>query len=430
MSNNSAKTKNDSAWEKLFDKYNIKEKIEHAGSFTITANQIKEFREPRLMTKFDHKINLPKLFSQNRLAILPISRGSYIISHFDAYKELEKPSHNITHFSFPDYLQSIDYENITSEAIAINCAYVSGILADFIEDEELLPTVSGRMSSDSFSFQIHNIATKSNVPIDVNNSQIEIDSGFEGIRQLSIIEAKNYLSDDFLIRQLYYPYKLWINKIHKDVTPIFLVYSNGIFHLYMYEFQDPSNYNSLVLIKQKNYSVESEDITLDNILEVLNTTTIINEPNIPFPQADSFNRLVNLCELLYQADMTKEDITINYAFAPRQTDYYTSAGRYLGLIERYRENNQTFFSLTAKGQTIMRLKYKLRQLALTELILKHKAFNDTLKLYLEQYERPSKEQVIQIMQNCHLYNVNSNTTIERRASTIIGWIDWILELQS
>lgn len=46
---------NDAAWESLFDKYHILAEIERNGQFVISANQIKEFREPRLMTKFDHK---------------------------------------------------------------------------------------------------------------------------------------------------------------------------------------------------------------------------------------------------------------------------------------------------------------------------------------------------------------------------------------
>ena len=50
---------NDEAWSKLFDKYSILDEIQQKGEYIISANQIKEFREPRLMTKFDHKINLP-----------------------------------------------------------------------------------------------------------------------------------------------------------------------------------------------------------------------------------------------------------------------------------------------------------------------------------------------------------------------------------
>ena len=43
--------------------------------------------------------------------------------------------------------------------------------------------------------------------IKVNNSQIEIDGGYEGAESLTIIEAKNNIADDFIVRQLYYPYE-------------------------------------------------------------------------------------------------------------------------------------------------------------------------------------------------------------------------------
>ena len=83
---------NDTAWENLFDKYHILSEIERNGQFIISANQIKEFREPRLMTKFDHKVNLPAIFAANNLSILPITRGDYIISSFSAYKEFDEPN--------------------------------------------------------------------------------------------------------------------------------------------------------------------------------------------------------------------------------------------------------------------------------------------------------------------------------------------------
>ena len=58
---------NDIAWQTLFDRYDILGNIEKSGQFIISSNQIKEFREPRLMTKFDHKINLPTIFADNGL---------------------------------------------------------------------------------------------------------------------------------------------------------------------------------------------------------------------------------------------------------------------------------------------------------------------------------------------------------------------------
>ena len=46
-----SETKNESTWKKLFDKYKIAKQIEDKGFCKIQAYQIKEFREPRLMTK-------------------------------------------------------------------------------------------------------------------------------------------------------------------------------------------------------------------------------------------------------------------------------------------------------------------------------------------------------------------------------------------
>ena len=71
-----------------------------------------------------------------------------------------------------------------------------------------------------------------------------------------------------------------------------------------------------------------------------------------------FQRVVNLCELLNESELTKDEITSNYDFDPRQTNYYTDAGRYLGLIEKRRENGQIIFSLTDEGRRLLKLKYK------------------------------------------------------------------------
>ena len=62
-------TKNDIAWAKLFEKHKIIEKINDNHKFFINSTQINEFREARLMTKFDHKSQLPKLFNSKLILI-------------------------------------------------------------------------------------------------------------------------------------------------------------------------------------------------------------------------------------------------------------------------------------------------------------------------------------------------------------------------
>jgi hypothetical protein len=416
---------NDAAWENLFDKYHILDEIAQNGKFVISASQIKEFREPRLMTKFDHKINLPGIFASNNLSILPITRGEYIISSFSAYEEFSESSPDVQRISIPPHIQSLSPQFLVSETIALNCASACGILNDFLEDDGLIPTVSGRMSSGNFEFGINTSSSVQNVS--VCNSQIEIDAAYEGIHYLSLFEAKRDLSDDFLIRQLYYPFRVWNERVTKMVKPIFLIFSNGMFNLYQYQFDDPRNYNSLRLVKQKNYVIATE-ICLADIENILQNVPLIQEPAIAFPQADRMSRIINLIELLNEKPMTKQDITSEYAFDERQTNYYTDAGRYLGLIDKvHDEDGNILFLLSACGRHIMNLEYKERQLALVTQILMHRVFNETLKLHLRCGEMPDKQTIIQIMRDSNLYRVEADSTYWRRSSTVIGWVNWILE---
>jgi hypothetical protein len=425
-----SKSKNDLEWEKIFEKYKILDQIISDGYVEISATKINEFREARLMTKFDHKSQLPKLFVDNKLSILPISRGGYIIGEFETFYKFNTNDIEVTPIEFPTFLESLDYRYITSEATAINCAFVSKILHDFTNEQNLLPTVSGRMSSSSFSFDIN--SAKGLFNVNVGNSQIEIDGGYEGDYSLNLIEAKNYISSDFLVRQLYYPYKLWNGKIQKKVRLIFLTYSNGIFHLREYAFSNIEHYNSLFLVKQKKYVIQEGSFNLEALSQIIDTTKTTKEPEIPFPQADSFERIINLCELIKQNHvMTKEQYLNDFDFGsidPRQHDYYTNAARYIDLVEKVYEpkTKQTLFTLSKLGIRIMNISLIERQKEFIKLIISHKVFKETLKLYLQNGEMPNKQIIVEIMKNSELYKVSSTTTYFRRASTITGWTNWIL----
>ncbi len=423
------KSQNDIAWEAFFEKYQVLARIEKEGVFIANASQMKAYREPRLMAKFDHHINLPKIFTQNHLAILPVSRGDYIIAPFQAYHAFEPAEQTITHVSLPSHLQSLRINDISSETIAINCALASGILSDFLEEDILYAAVSGRMGSGQFDFQMQDSQFRSFISVSVDNSQIEIDAAFEGTRSLSLIEAKRDLSEDFLIRQLYYPFRLWHSRITKQVKPVFLVYSNGIFHLYEYTFQNMERYNSLLLIKHKNYTIEDTAIEFSDLLEIAKGVQPVPEPEISFPQANSLERVINLCELLNTQPLSREQVTERYAFDTRQTNYYTDAARYLGLLEKqYGEKHKPVYFLSSFGKRVMQLNYKQRQLAFCEAILQHRPFLETFQWFVKTGFMPNTEVIADIMRASGLYHVKSATTYERRSSTISSWIVWMIGL--
>jgi hypothetical protein len=408
-----SKPKNDHYWEKIFEEHKVLDRISSDNYFLISATEINKFREARLMTKFDHRSQLPRLFIENKLSILPSSRGKYIIGRFETFCNFDTKPVEIVKIEFPPFLESLDHRNITSEATAINCAFVSKILQDFTGEKNLFPTVSGRMSSSSFDFEIQINSTQKTFKISVENSQVEIDGGFEGDKSLNLIEAKNYIADDFIIRQLYYPYKLWTNKISKKVRPMFLTYTNGIFHLREYTFDQIDYYNSIRLIKQKKYTIQ-DPINIETIQQIIETVKIQQEMEVPFPQADSFERVINLCELLMQKRvMSKENITQNYDFDYRQANYYTGAGKYLGLVDSEGKEGQVICFLTEEGKRVFTLSPNDRQIELMKLILSHTAFSETLKKIFKDGKMPDKDEIMEIMKRSKLYNIGSDSTYSR-----------------
>ena len=437
MSKTKKKRKIHITWTKLNDKHHILDAIKDKGYFIISAKQIGEFQEARLAVKFDHSDARPDLFEKNNLSILPITRGDYYISHINAYHNFESDTSEITYLSPPEHIKSLDVTSINSESKALNMAYISGIFADFLEDESLLPTVSGRMSSESFAFYADvvskDVADKEPT-ITVENSQIEIDAAYEGIHSLALMEAKRDLTDNFLIRQLYYPFRTWHQKMAgKPVRPVFLIYSNSIFYLYEYRFKALQHYNSLELVKHKRYCLEDTHISVEDVEMIMDTVKFNREPLVPFPQADSFERVINICELLYINDMEKDSITEEYSFDTRQSSYYLDAARYLGLIMRYTDGNgHQSYCLTDLGKSLFSMSYKLRQLKFVEIILSYKAFYLTYKSYYHTGIMPSKNEVISYIIEAGVVDPRtgqkySEATNHRRAGTVISWINWIID---
>ena len=88
------KSKNDIAWEEIFKKHSVLDRLADNGKVSISSTEIKKFREARLMTKFDHKSQLPRLFAAHNLSILPTSRGMYEIGRFETFCDFNKDEWN------------------------------------------------------------------------------------------------------------------------------------------------------------------------------------------------------------------------------------------------------------------------------------------------------------------------------------------------
>ncbi len=204
-----------------------------------------------------------------------------------------------------------------------------------------------------------------------------------------------------------------------------MTYSNDVFSFFVYEFEDKNNYNSLSLVEQKHYVIGSDNINRDDVLNILSkTNNPSNSFDLSFPQADKFERIVDLLGLLIDRDLSKQEITENYQFDSRQTQYYTNATQSLGLLERYQDNDRkVYYRLTQEGNLLINKDHKQKMLCLIEKILENNIFCKIFEQSLELGYIPSKENICQVMRESGLELATS--TIERRASTVRGWVEWI-----
>ena len=417
------------AWVELIKKYDIENIVKRKGYFQINSKQIKAYKEPRLMAKWDSFDCLPKVLQDKHLNILPESRSSYVMGDFLLYQEIPELKEHVSkmaHVDLPEY-ESIDIHHVHSEANAIHVMTLTGILDDFLHVERNVATFSGRMGTGNFDFYVDTFhGGKQN--IHVSKAQCEIDGGFENDDSVVIIEAKNVVHRDFHIRQLYYPYRLWKEKVKKPIRLVFSVYSNMIYRLFEYRFDEIEDYSSISLVKSKNYSLQDTTITQEDLLNVRRDTEITENDDkdkrkVSFPQANVMEKVISLMENLYHNPMTKQQIAELMNFDERQSDYYYNAGCYLELFQKAENNDR---ELTRLGERVFKMNYKERQLHIVSLILKHKIFADFFDSIINTGSLPNKKEIEERMIALNI--CNNCDTLSRRANSVLGWLKWIFNL--
>jgi len=246
------------SWERIFkecdlEKYNFDEE-----PFLITASQIKEAcqdfkktgeKEVRILCKQDTRESRPEIFKKWGLFLLPIKNGKYAIIKGEGYIDIPKIE-KTTEF----YASKLDFTLDTpkigdSEMQHLDFAYASSLIRSFLDDESLVLTIRGRKYTPSFDFFVGNHKIK------VKGVQTEVDAGYESKKQVVLVEAKNKKMDNVIIRQLYYPYRQWQSYTSKKVIPSFFEKKNDTYSIWLFEFKDPQDYNSIKLMGTGKFKI-------------------------------------------------------------------------------------------------------------------------------------------------------------------------------
>ena len=172
------------------------------------------------------------------------------------------------------------------------------------------------------------------------------------------------------------------------------------------------------------HNIQNEVITKEEVIDIFNNISIIQEPKVPFPQVDVLSDLISVLDELYSYEMSREDIMTLFEMKNRQFKYFMSAGSYLGVLER----NENKYSLNEKGKEIFSLDLHDRNLEIVKLILEHKPFRDVYKIYLSDNKIPDRDRIADILKENKIYNVNSEVTLKIRATSTRSWIKWIVNL--
>lgn len=407
------------AWARIAVRHRLEERLAQGESVQLSADEIKEVgrREPRLMTKFDTRESRPSLLA--RATILPVTNGTYVVLPGDGYHDL----HDLpTAKRWPLPRAASDLRTLpwstgpSSESQALDMALAAGILGDFLSDQRIYLTVRGRRRSPRMEFNFRCEAQVERVIAD--GVQIEVDSGLEG-EGIHLLEGKLGSRDNFHIRQLYYPLRMWMHEVRdKDVNAVFMTWSNRRFALRRFTFDPADDYHAIRLAEAVDYVLD-EDEELPSLAELLDRTAAEPLPDeIPFPQADDLRRVIDVVDAVGKGCRSQTDIARVYDFDKRQADYYGNAAAFLGFLERGRGA----FTLSDTGRRFVVSPLPRRNLLVAERVASLPVFRTALTRLLEERAMPEHGVVAELISEA---TGLSGATPRRRAATVLSWTEWI-----
>lgn len=395
------------AWDKIFE---IKNFDLAKDLHFISATEIKQITgiEPRHMGKIDSTNDLADSMIRNGYFVLPVKNGEYAIVRGKGYHELEKLSGSKTHVSRVNFNLGTMHRN-TSEMQYLDYSQVSGAIEDLIGEGALYPTIRGRERSGQFSFNV------GNQNLNIDNVQVEVDLGLEGEKSIVLFEAKSKTPKDFIIRQLYYPYRRFKNlSSSKKIIPIFFTYDakENAYNYWVYEFENLTDYNSIKLSRVVTYNIyEKDSFDIDDL-------TPLDESYVDLiPQANDLDKVQELVFKINEGANNAKDISEHFGFDLRQSSYYREAAEALGLVE----SSAGVYYLTDKGKQLVGLNSQDRNLYFARNLMGFNIVRQSIDL-IKSGQKLDKHILEQIIAN---NSSLSGSTIPRRASSLSRWLKWI-----
>ncbi|MEI7534650.1 MAG: hypothetical protein WCK57_09800 [Verrucomicrobiae bacterium] len=226
--------------------------------FWLTAKQIKiavqDFKqtnekEVRILCKQDTREDRPAIFKDNKLFLLPTKNGEYAVIQGDGYMDVPpiKKSTEVYPSKLDFHLDTSEIGD--SEMQHLDFAYASSLIRTFMDDPSLVLTIRGRKYTPHFAFRV------GKQKLEAEGVQTEVDAGYEGRKQVVLVEAKRAKNTNTIIRQLFYPFRQWQAHTKKPVMTIFFQRDELGYSLWQFRFNDVEDYNSIELVRSQKFAI-------------------------------------------------------------------------------------------------------------------------------------------------------------------------------
>ncbi|MCL4252671.1 MAG: hypothetical protein KJ043_02700 [Anaerolineae bacterium] len=221
------------------------------------------FGNPFDATKIDSSSALPQIIRDEDYFLIHLGEGKhrFIKGISDGYHPFEAITESIEWAYIPSILNDTD----TSESNVLSVIANQGVLHQFIYNEQSSQKIKiyyPRRSKITIDCKIGQI------PVLLNKVQIEVDLTTEYQGHVVVYEAKNKLTDDFAVYQLYYPLRYYVNLAKEQNLPIQSITccyvlrqkfkNHSLIRLYHYTFDDIYQMNSIRLMKSCEYVLRKE----------------------------------------------------------------------------------------------------------------------------------------------------------------------------
>jgi len=335
---------------------------------------------------------LPTIFRENGVFLLPVSTEEYVIVHGQGYHLLEEPGPpKRVEGRYPFKMAMLGYGS--GENRFLLQAFHSGLLKQFTRTPLLCDAAGGKMRTGDFDFRV------------------------DGSPTISVLfEAKPSWRSNFLIRQLYYPYRVARGLTSKNVRTFFMIADQDeeTYNLWEYGWKDPSDYEQIKLVRKGCYLIEQTAPPIETFEAI--------EPERDLgivPQANDLQKVADFPHLVRRGIDTAKKWAEFYGIAIRQASYYRQAAEALNLVA----SEDGTYALTEDGRRYVEMDVLKGSDFLAEQLLRVPLLNRVFQMVVDSGSSGVGQEEIArlIAQSSRL----TGTTLPRRASTVFAYFRWI-----